>query len=77
MKIYIQVRLFATLSRYMPENPDHFPIESDASVHDLLRHLGVPIESATLIFINGQRADVASILKEGERVGIFPPVGGG
>jgi molybdopterin converting factor small subunit len=37
----------------------------------------MPREKAKLIFINGVKAELTSTLEGGERVGIFPPVGGG
>ena len=47
------------------------------SIRDLLEQLELPPEKARLIFINGIKADLTAILQGGERVGIFPPVGGG
>jgi sulfur-carrier protein len=77
MKTSIQIKLFASLGRYMPNNADTFPIEPQIMVRDLVLHLGVPLESAKLIFVNGQKRDLSAMLSGGERVAIFPPVGGG
>lgn len=77
MKTTIQLKLFATLSSLSPENPDAFPIHPGITVGDLLRQMNIPEEKAKLIFINGVKASPASELNGGERVGIFPPVGGG
>ncbi|MGD8660600.1 MAG: hypothetical protein PVH37_11740 [Desulfobacterales bacterium] len=46
-------------------------------MRNLLEELNVPQEKARLIFIDGVKADLSSTLEGGERVGIFPPVGGG
>ena len=77
MKPSIQIKLFASLGRYMPESSDAFSIEPGLTVRDLAVGLGVPLESAKLIFINGQKRDLSATLSGGERVAIFPPVGGG
>jgi molybdopterin converting factor small subunit len=47
------------------------------TVQDLLSRLNLPSEKAKLIFIDGTKAELSSRLEGGERVGIFPPVGGG
>ncbi|MCU0237783.1 MAG: hypothetical protein MUC72_12010 [Acidobacteria bacterium] len=39
--------------------------------------MNLPEEKAKLIFIDGTKADLLSRLNGGERVGVFPPVGGG
>jgi sulfur-carrier protein len=43
----------------------------------LLAKIQVPPADVKLIFINGVRGRLESRLHGGERVGIFPPVGGG
>lgn len=74
---HIQLKLFAGLAPFAPENADRVPIESGVSVERLLRQLNIPSEKAHLIFINGVKCSLASQLNGGERVGIFPPVAGG
>jgi sulfur carrier protein ThiS len=75
--IKIDLRLFVTLSGYLPENNECFEIHGDTTVEKLVRDLGIPDGLVKLIFINGKRQDRTYILKEGDRVGLFPPVGGG
>jgi hypothetical protein len=77
MNTSIQIKLFASLGRYMPNNSDRFPIGPGITVRALALHLGIPLESAKLIFVNGQKSDLSATLSGGERVAIFPPVGGG
>jgi molybdopterin converting factor small subunit len=77
MTAYIQIKLFATLAKYLPESGDRFEISPGDTVRDLVRQLNMPEEKARLIFVDGLRADLGSTLEGGERVGIFPPVGGG
>ncbi len=75
--IKIDLNLFANLSEYLPENNDKFETFEDISVETLMTQLGVPIELTKLIFINGRRENIGYQLKNNDRVGIFPPVGGG
>jgi molybdopterin converting factor small subunit len=77
MKAHIKIKLFATLKKFTPDSADHYPIEPGTSLSNLLEQLGIPIDEVKLIFVNGTKADLTSILQGGERVGIFPPVGGG
>jgi molybdopterin converting factor small subunit len=39
--------------------------------------LKVPLDDVQLIFINGIKAGLSTSLNGGERVGVFPPIGGG
>jgi len=73
----IDLRLFATLQKFTPENSDAFVIRPNATIREVLEQIGVPIEKAKLIFVNGLKKDLDVKLGGGERVGIFPPVGGG
>jgi len=73
----IDLRLFATLQKLTPPEPQAYPIEPGISVRELLGQLNVPVEKAKLIFVNALKKDLDFILQGGERVGIFPPVGGG
>lgn len=77
MQKYISIRLFATLNRYMPDTADNYPVRPGTTVRDLIDQLGVPLTEVKLIFVDGVKGDLASALNGGERVGIFPPVGGG
>lgn len=74
---HIQIKLFASLRKFLPPDPDHFPISPGETVQDVLNAAGVPVDEAKLIFINGVKGETTSVLHGGERVGIFPPVGGG
>jgi len=77
MDIHISLRLFASLAQRMPEFPDRFAVSSGTTPGKVLSILGVSEDDAKLIFINNRRAELTSILKDGDRLGVFPPVGGG
>lgn len=77
MDTHIELKLFATLETYMPLGAEHLPIQPGETVEALMTRLGVPLDDVKLIFVNGVKGEMSSVLRGGERVGIFPPVGGG
>jgi len=76
-KTYITIKLFASLTKFAPDSADKYPISSGTRIRDIINRLGIPEDKAKLIFINGVKVDLDSSLNGGERIGIFPPVGGG
>ncbi len=74
---HIQIKLFATLNRLLPENAAHYPVAPGTRVADIIEKLRIPQKEAKLIFINSKKADPETVLQNGDRLGIFPPVGGG
>lgn len=77
MKTHIRLELLATLKRYQPDSSDRYPIKPGIGVHELLAQLKIPEYEVNLVFIDGMKGNLDSILKGGERVGLFPPLGGG
>ncbi len=77
MESHIQIKLFATLQRFMPASAENYAIETGTTIRTLLQQLDIPENNAKLIFIDGLKAELTTVLKGGERIGIFPPVGGG
>ena len=77
MKATIDLKLFATLASHLPANATELAIEDGSTVGQLIDRLGIPLPEAKLIFVNGVRKDLDAVLHSGDRVGIFPPVGGG
>lgn len=77
----LQVLLNATLRRFYPDyNPyEGFSLEvpPGAPVSQVIRELGLPAEEVTLILVNGVRRDPDFPLQGDERLGLFPPIGGG
>ncbi len=73
----IQIKLFASLLDKLPVNADQFPVADGATVADLVTELDIDPKDAKLIFVNGRKGALDSVLAEGDRVGLFPPIGGG
>lgn len=77
MPYHITLKLFATLRSYIPPDADHFTIAPGTTVIDIVHDLKIPEKYAKLIFINNIRKEIDTPLQDGDRLGIFPPVGGG
>jgi len=78
----IELKLYASLGRYMPEallerKQGYLEIGEGTTIKALLQSLNVPLETVKLIFVNGVHAKNDNVLKEGDRLGVFPPVAGG
>ncbi len=74
----VEVNLYANLACYMPyEKRGSMKISEGATIMTLLNQLNVPINDIKLIFLNGIRANVDEVLKDGDKIGIFPAIGGG
>ncbi|HCR12339.1 MULTISPECIES: MoaD/ThiS family protein [Solidesulfovibrio] len=73
----IELRCYATLAPKMPGNADALPIAPGETVSALVDRLGIPRDEVRIVFVNGVSADMDRALADGDRVGIFPPVGGG
>lgn len=71
----LTVKCFATLSPLTP-SPQPYPWDG-GTVSDLMEHLNVPASEVKLIFVNGVIVEPTQPLADGDRVGLFPPVGGG
>lgn len=72
----IQVACFATLSGYAPSG-GILEIHEGATPQDVISMLSIPPQEVRIIFVNGQNSGKDIILKENDRLGIFPAIGGG
>ncbi|MCG8686597.1 MAG: MoaD/ThiS family protein [Desulfobacterales bacterium] len=75
--IQIDLKLFVTLSKYHPNGSGDHEVADGTTVEEMIKDLGIPQETVKLIFINGKKADAGQVMCQGDRVGLFPPVGGG
>ena len=75
----VTVRLFATLKELLPEGQKKMEVEIEdgTTVRELAQEVDIADDAELIIKINGRRGSEDTILKDGDRVGLFPPVGGG
>jgi len=72
----IEVRCFASLAKHNPAD-GHAKLAAAATTNDLICALGIPDGEVAIIFVNGAHAIETTALRDGDRVGLFPAVGGG
>ncbi|HWR09785.1 MoaD/ThiS family protein [Sporomusa sp.] len=76
----VEVRLYATLRRYAPSSPYGVitvDVPAGSSVLDLVKKIEINPTEIHLIMVNGIGCEFDQIVSNGDRVGLFPPVGGG
>jgi molybdopterin converting factor small subunit len=77
----IEVRLYATLRDYAPpeSNAGVFvkTVPSDSTLEGVLVILNIPAAKVHMRMVNGLGVTDDHVLKDGDRVGLFPPIGGG
>lgn len=73
----IQIRCYATLAKYQPSSGDEFPVDPGSTVIDVAHGLNIELEEIKVAFVNGKHAPLATGLEDGDRVALFPAVGGG
>lgn len=72
----IEIRYFATL-RKNGKKKEILQIQDGLTVDKLAEELGIELDDIAILLVNGIRSDNEVILKEGDIVSLFPPVGGG
>jgi sulfur carrier protein ThiS len=79
--IAVEVVLYASLSKYHPDGGGSAPfpmkVADGSTTSTLLDLLGSPAGEIKQFFVKNKRQDLDYILMDGDRVAVFPPVGGG
>jgi molybdopterin converting factor small subunit len=79
VKVY--VKLYALLRKHHPGPNRSLPLEVElpdgASVADLAPALQLPRDLIRSVFINNEAAEPEARLRDGDLIGLFPPVVGG
>ena len=78
----VELNLFASLARFSPDKTGGHghrvvDVEEGTTIMGLINRQNIPIDKIRMIFLNGLHATGEEVLKDGDRVGIFPPVAGG
>ena len=76
--ISVTVKFFATLREYGP-NEEKISIPENSTVQFIMEKYEIPEEERrAIIMVNGKpHQDLNNILKDGDTIAIFPPIGGG
>jgi sulfur carrier protein ThiS len=62
---------------FLPADHESYSIGSGLKVRDILQQLGIAEYEVNLVFIDGMPANLDSAIEGGERVMLYPPLGGG
>lgn len=77
----IELKLYASFRQYLPEESKNdqgmFQVREGITIDGILEELKIPREAVKIMFLNGTHARGDEVLREGDRLGIFPPVAGG
>jgi molybdopterin converting factor small subunit len=78
--MHVTVKLYATLSRFgrgkRAGTPLRVDLREEATLLDLINQLKIPTEETRITFVNGIIQEPGWRLKDGDEVGMFPPIGG-
>ena len=77
MPVHIEVKLFATLKKFTPASAARYPVTAGTTVGDLFDRREFPRGLVKVMLVNATNKTVDYRIQGGERIGIFPPVGGG
>ncbi len=79
MRVY--VKLYAILTKYAGSSIMHEAIEVEmpegSALSNLYDRLGIPADEVKTAFVNSTMQPSDYRLRDGDHVGVFPPVGGG
>lgn len=80
-KIAVRLALFADLRRFEPKGepggPRAFALDRGATVADLARAAGIPPSEEITVGLNGERAGLDAVLRDGDDVVLFSQMEGG
>ena len=79
--ITVEVRLYASLQKYHPSlrigEPLGITLDDKARLRNLFSELKIPKEEIKVALVNGKWEEESYLLEDGDRIGLFSPIGGG
>lgn len=72
----VEVRLFATF-REGREKKQKIEIKENTNILDIISMLNIDENEVAIMLLNGKDGTSDRILKDGDVISLFPPVGGG
>jgi molybdopterin synthase sulfur carrier subunit len=77
LKIFLNASLRQFVPGYDPYQGLTLEVAPGATVAQVAARLGLPMAEITLIMVDGRRQETDFSLQGSERLGLFPPIGGG
>lgn len=75
----VNLKFFAGLRSFLPAEPFPYPDEfpDGSTVADVLARYAIPPDKPRILLLNGVHCGLEAKLKDGDTLGLFPPVAGG
>jgi len=77
----LKILLSSTLRKHVPDyDPVKgliFSVDGEITVKELCEGINIPPDRIKIVMVNGKSKPMDHVLKGSERVGLFPPIGGG
>jgi molybdopterin converting factor small subunit len=79
--LQVEVRLYATLRQQAPSEAVKgivsITLPEKSTVLELLNYIKIDPVEVHMIMVNGKGSELDTVLHDNDRIGLFPPVGGG
>lgn len=73
----VTLKCYATLARRQPPDAANLLVAPGETVRSLMQRLGIPGDQVAIVMLNGKSVEPDAVLADGDRLGLFPAVGGG
>jgi molybdopterin synthase sulfur carrier subunit len=77
LKIFLSSTLRRHVPGYDPVEGLEMAILEPRTVAEVCQQMNIPTERIKMVMVNGKHRNIDHVLHGEERVGLFPPVGGG
>lgn len=77
LTIFLSSSLRKYIPGYDPSSGLELTGEAGIKIAELCQKLGIPADKIKIVMVNGRKEELDYILQGDERLGFFPPVGGG
>ena len=79
--ITVEVRLYASLQKYHSNlrigEPLDITLDDKTRLENLFSELKIPRNEIKIALVNGRWVEESYLLEDGDRIGLFSPIGGG
>ncbi len=77
LKIFLSSTLRRHVPGYDPVKGLELTINEASTVAEVCLQMNIPTEKIKMVMVNGKHQNIDHVLQGEERIGLFPPVGGG
>lgn len=75
--VNLSTTLRACVPGYCPTDGLLLELSKPLSAAELAQKIGLPLNEIKIVMLNGRRSELDSLVRDGDRIGYFPAVGGG